>query len=87
MTNGKFLRFLVYQRGIDVDPLKVKAIVTMKPSTSVKELKSFIGKLSYIRRFILGLAATIAPFTPLLKKGVKFRWTNEHQLAFINYKR
>ena len=54
-----------------MDPLKVKAIVTMKPLTSVKELKYFIGKLSYIQRFILGLAATIAPFTPLLKKGVK----------------
>ena len=52
-------------------PLRVKAIVTMKPLTSVKELKYFIGKLSYIQRFILGLAATIAPFTPLLKKGVK----------------
>ncbi|XP_050251425.1 uncharacterized protein LOC126698319 [Quercus robur] len=52
VTAGKFLGFLVHQKGIDVDPLKVKAIVTMKPLTSVKELKSFIGKLSYIRRFI-----------------------------------
>ena len=40
VTAGKFLGFLVYQRGIDVDPLKMKAIVTMKPSTLVKELKS-----------------------------------------------
>ena len=63
-------------------PLRVKAIVTMKPLTSVKELKYFIGKLSYIQRFILGLVATIAQFTPLLKRGMKFRWTNEHQLAF-----
>ena len=82
VTTRKFLVFLVHQKGIDVDPLKVKAIVTMKPLTSVKELKSFIGKLSYIRRFILRLAAAIAPFTPLLKKGVKFQWSNEHQLAF-----
>ena len=82
VTAGKFLGFLVHQKGIDVDPLKVKAIVTMKPPTPVKELKSFIGKLSYIRRFILGLATTIAPFTPLLKKDMKFQWSNEHQLAF-----
>ena len=51
-----------------MDPLKVKAIVTMKPSTSVRELKSFIGKLSYIRRFILGLAATIAPFYSIIEE-------------------
>ena len=82
VTAGKFLGFLVHQKGINVDPLKVKAIVTIKPPTSVKELKSFIGKLSYIRRFIPGLAATITPFTPLLKKGVKFQWSNEQQLAF-----
>ena len=82
VTARKFLGFLVHQKGIDVDSLKVKAIVTMKPPTSVKELKSFIGKLSYIRRFIPGLAASIAPLTPLLKKVVKFQWSNEHQLAF-----
>jgi hypothetical protein len=26
-----------------VDPMKAKAIATMKPSTTVKELKSFLG--------------------------------------------
>ena len=79
---GKFLGFLIHQKGINMDPLKVKAIVTIKPPTSINELKSFIGNLSYIRRFIPGSVARIAPFTPLLKKGVKFQWSNEHQLAF-----
>ena len=41
----------------------------MKPSTTIKEFKSFLGKLSYIWRFIPGLAALTATFTPLLKKG------------------
>ena len=81
-TVGKFLGFLIHQKGINMDPLKVKAIVTIKPLTSIKELKSFIGNLSYIRRFIRGLVVGITPFTPLLKKGVKFQWSNEHQLAF-----
>uniref|UniRef100_A0A2N9GEB7 RNA-directed DNA polymerase n=1 Tax=Fagus sylvatica TaxID=28930 RepID=A0A2N9GEB7_FAGSY len=52
---GKFLGFLVYNRGIDVDLAKASAIATMKAPTSHKELKSFLGRLSYIRRFILGL--------------------------------
>uniref|UniRef100_A0A2N9GGD3 Reverse transcriptase domain-containing protein n=1 Tax=Fagus sylvatica TaxID=28930 RepID=A0A2N9GGD3_FAGSY len=51
-----------YQRtmtaiGYDVDPTRASAIATMKPPTTHKELKSFLGKLSYIRRFIPGLAA------------------------------
>jgi hypothetical protein len=70
---GKFLGFLVHQRGIDVDPTRASAIATMKPPTTHKELKSFLGKLSYIRRFIPGLAAVTSAFAPLLKKGVPFR--------------
>ena len=79
---GKFLGFLVHQRGIDVDPMKAKAIATMNPPTTVKELKSFLGKLSYIRRFILGLAAVTTAFTLLLNKGVKYEWTDECQQTF-----
>ena len=45
---GKFLGFLVHNKGIDVDPTKAMAIATMKPPTIVKEFKSFLGKVSYI---------------------------------------
>jgi hypothetical protein len=75
VSAGKFLGFLVHNRGIDVDPAKASVIATMKAPTSHKELKSFLGRLSYIRRFILGLAAVTAIFTPLMKKGVPFVWS------------
>lgn len=52
----KFLEFLVHSRGIDLASVKATTIATMKPRTLVKELKSFLGKVSYIRRFIPGLA-------------------------------
>ncbi len=57
---GKFLGFLVHNRGIDIDPAKASAIATMKALTSHKELKSFLGRLSYIRRFIPSLAAVFS---------------------------
>ena len=69
---SKFLGFLVHQHGIDVDPIRASAIATMKFPTTHKELKSFFGKLSYIRRFILGLAVVTSTFAPLLKKGAPF---------------
>uniref|UniRef100_A0A2N9FTM9 Integrase catalytic domain-containing protein n=1 Tax=Fagus sylvatica TaxID=28930 RepID=A0A2N9FTM9_FAGSY len=72
----------VHQRGIDVDPAKASAIATMKPPTTHKELKSFLGKLSYIRRFIPGLAALTSAFAPLLKKGASFHWSTQCQEAF-----
>uniref|UniRef100_A0A2N9GD42 RNA-directed DNA polymerase n=1 Tax=Fagus sylvatica TaxID=28930 RepID=A0A2N9GD42_FAGSY len=82
VSAGKFLGFLVHQRGIDVDPARASAIATMKPPTTHKELKSFLGKLSYIRRFIPGLAAVTSAFSPLLKKGASFHWSTECQEAF-----
>jgi hypothetical protein len=54
----------------------------MKPPNTHKELKSFLGKLSYIRRFILGFTVVTSTFAPLLKKGAPFHWSTECQLAF-----
>uniref|UniRef100_A0A2N9GX05 Integrase catalytic domain-containing protein n=1 Tax=Fagus sylvatica TaxID=28930 RepID=A0A2N9GX05_FAGSY len=82
VSAGKFLGFLVHNRGIDVDPAKASAVATMKAPTSHKELKSFLGRLSYIRRFIPGLAAVTAVFAPLMKKGVPFIWSTACQQAF-----
>uniref|UniRef100_A0A2N9FI93 Integrase catalytic domain-containing protein n=1 Tax=Fagus sylvatica TaxID=28930 RepID=A0A2N9FI93_FAGSY len=69
----KFLGFLVHNRGIDVDPAKASAIATMKAPTSHKELKSFLGRLSYIRRFIPGLAAVTAIFMPFDEERIPGR--------------
>jgi hypothetical protein len=71
----KFLGFLVHNHGIDVDLVKASAMATMKAPTSHMELKSFLGRLSYIRRFIPGLPAVTVVFTPLMKKGVPFAWS------------
>ena len=69
VSSGKFLGFLVHSRGIDVDLAKAMAIATMKSLAMVNELKSFLGKVSYIQRFIPGLASITSAFTKLLKKG------------------
>ena len=82
MSTRKFLRFLVHSRGIDVDPAKAMAIATKKPSTTVKELKNFLGKVSYIKRFIPSLASITLAFTKLLKKGQDFEWGRNKANSF-----
>ena len=74
VSTGKVLGFLVHSREIDIDLAKAVAIVTMKPSTMVKELKSFLGKVSYIRRFIPGLVSITSAFIKLLKNRQSFNW-------------
>jgi hypothetical protein len=46
---GKLLGYIVSRKGIEVDPAKVKAIMEMPPPTTLKQLRSFQGKLQSIR--------------------------------------
>lgn len=79
---GKLLGFIVHSRGIDADPTKASAIATLKPQYTIKESKSFLGKVAYIRRFRLGLALITSAFAKLLRKGRGFVWGSEQQKAF-----
>ena len=72
MSARKFLGFLVHHRGISVNLAKATAITTMKRPTTVKELKSFLRRVSYIRRFMLGLASVTSELSKLLKRGAEF---------------
>ena len=78
----KFIGFLVHHRDISVDPAKAITIATMKRLTTVKQLKSFLRRVSYIRRFVLGLASVTSGLSKLLKKGIEFTWGTKQQEAF-----
>ncbi|KAH7848152.1 hypothetical protein Vadar_034418 [Vaccinium darrowii] len=49
-------------------------------------LKKFLGRVSYLRRFIPALAEISAPFGDLLKGRARFEWRAEHQCAFERIK-
>ena len=72
VSAGKFLGFLVHHRGISIDPTKSTIIATMKRPIMVRELKSFLERVSYIRRFVPGLASITSDLSKLLKNGVEF---------------
>uniref|UniRef100_A0A2N9INC7 RNA-directed DNA polymerase n=1 Tax=Fagus sylvatica TaxID=28930 RepID=A0A2N9INC7_FAGSY len=48
VSAGKFLGFLVHNRGIDVDPAKASAVATMKAPTSHKELKKLSREIEFL---------------------------------------
>ena len=45
VKSRELLGYIVSRRGIEVDPTKVKAIINMPPPTTLKQLRSFQGKL------------------------------------------
>lgn len=73
----KFSRFLFHSKGIDVNLAKATTVATIKPLATIKELKSFLGNVSYIRRFIPSLASITSAFAKFLKKGKSFEWGSE----------
>ena len=46
VTAEKLLGFLVSDRGIEVEPSKIKAILEMPPLRSEKEIKGFLGSIT-----------------------------------------
>ena len=74
---GKFLGFLVHHRGIDLDPKKSETINTLNPPTNLKEFRSFVGKVSYLRRFVPDLAEILKPLKEQTKKGITFVWFDQ----------
>ncbi|KAG8474681.1 hypothetical protein CXB51_031149 [Gossypium anomalum] len=76
-----------YGDGIRVDPSKISAIVDWKPPKNVTEVRSFLGLAGYYRRFVNGFSIIAAPITKLLRKDVKFEWTEECQRSFEELKK
>nr|CAN66964.1 hypothetical protein VITISV_013143 [Vitis vinifera] len=69
VTYGKLLGHMVSERGIEVDPDKIKAILDMPAPKTEKEIRSFLGRLQYINRFIARLTDICEPIFRLLRKN------------------
>ena len=82
------VRYIVSQKGIKVDSDKAKAIREMPVPKTEKEIRGFLGKLQFIRRFIAKITVVCEPILKLLRKDQLVIWNEQCQLAFdkiINY--
>ncbi|CAL1382131.1 unnamed protein product [Linum trigynum] len=87
MDQVVFLGHVVSERGIEVDPRKVEAVIQWEPPKNIPELRSFLGMGGYYRRFIEGFSMIAAPLTKLLRKEQSFIWDNKCQSSFEELKR
>ena len=85
VTAGKFLGFMVSQRGIEVNPEKVRAILELEPPRTVKVVQSLNGKVAALNKFVSKATDKCLPFFRVLRKS--FEWIDECQKAFKNLKK
>ena len=84
VTVGKFLGFMVSQRGIEANSDKIRAIIEMAPPRNVKEVQSLNGKVAALNMFMSRATDKCLPFFHTLKKS--FEWMVECQQAFEDLK-
>ena len=69
VSSGKFLGFMVSQRGIEANPDKIQAILSMEPSKNVKEVQSLIGRVAALNKFVSKATNKCLPFFNVLRKA------------------
>ncbi|KAL0409439.1 UNVERIFIED_CONTAM: Polyprotein P3 [Sesamum radiatum] len=86
VQGGRFLGFMVTQRGIEANPLKIKVIIDMKVPTCINEVQRLTGRIAALSRFISKSAEKSLPFFKTLRKAKTFEWGTPCQLAFEELK-
>jgi hypothetical protein len=76
VSASRFLRFIVHEHGIQIDPKKVESIQKMEEPAWKRDVQKLLGKINYLRRFIANLTGKVDPLLPLvrLKHKEEFMW-------------
>ena len=79
VSSGKFLGFMVSQQGIEANPEKVKAILDMASSRTVKQVQRQTEWIAALNRFISNATNKCLSFYKTLKQV--FQWIDECEVA------
>src|SRR3954469_11331493 len=82
----KLLGFIVYERGIEVNRDKIKAILNITRMTHLKDVQHLTSCIAAVSRFVSRLRERAAPLYKLLKKTEKFVWNQEANEALQSLK-
>jgi len=83
---GKFLGFMLTERGIEANPDKCVAIIAIRSPTSVKEVHQLTGRMAALSRFVSAGGKKGHPYFQCLKRNSRFAWTNECEATFLKLK-
>ena len=84
---GQLLGFLVSERGIECNPMKITAIERMEIPTKLRDVQKFTGCLASLNRFISRLGEKALPLYRLMKKSTHVEWNDQADQAFHELKK
>ncbi|KAM1011697.1 hypothetical protein ACFX2C_047006 [Malus domestica] len=80
--SGKFLGYLVTQRGIEAHPRQIRAILDMKSPITLKEIQSLTRRSAALNRFLLRSTIRCKPFFKAMKRAQEDKWNNGCKKVF-----
>lgn len=81
-----FMGHTLSESGIEPAIDKVESIKRCRSPKTREELRSFLGLVTFVARYIPDLATLNAPLRELLKDSVPFVWLSEHEKSFLKIK-
>ena len=66
----QYFGHVVSANGIRMGEDRIKAIIDLKTTTTIKELRSVLGTINFVRKFIPNLANIIEPLVARTRKSV-----------------
>jgi transposase InsO family protein len=82
----KFLGHIIGGGQVRPDPEKVQALAAFPEPRNRKDLKGFVGLVSWLRKFLPELNEHLSIFRPLLKERTPWIWTENEARAFKDVK-
>lgn len=83
----KFLGHILSADGIKPDIDKLESIRNFREPRTAEEIRSFLGLVNYVGKFIPNLATLTEPLRQLTKQQQRFIWGHEQQTSFDTIKR
>ena len=80
------LGFLISKNGLRPHPAKIQSILEIPEPKNAKQVRRFLGICNYQSRFLVRYANETEPLRRLIKKGVKWQWSDDEARAFENVK-
>ena len=86
VTEIDYLGYWVTRCGIQPQPKKVEAIMQLTPPTTKRQLRDFLGMITYYRDMWQGRSHILAPLSAMCSAKAKYVWGDKEQKAFKDIK-
>jgi hypothetical protein len=86
VPSGKLLGFIISNRGIEANLVKISAITDMGAPATIRDVQKLTGCMAALNRFISRLEERGLPFFKLLKRQDKFQRIEEAERALQDLK-